>query len=721
MARRPVLAALADRLGILAQYLDVHGRQQPTTDATRVHLAKVMGFDATSEAAAGRALQQLEGEAETEVIEPVRVVRTTSPEAARLPVRPLLGSPSRYEIELVDEHGARQHAEGHLPRRRGRRIWLDLPRRPDCGYHTLRLSLVAGGVRRSAEQRLIVCPESCMTVAEITGGRPLYGFWTNLYTVRSERNWGIGDLTDLRELLAWAGGHGAGFVGINPLHALRIRSGEISPYSPVSRLYRSMVYLDVAALPELSESDEARDLLNSPDLRTELAGLRRADQLDYARVMAVKEQILVVLHQTFARNHQGRDTPRGRAYERYRVRHGRTLTDFATFRVLERHFAGQPGRTADWHTWPVEYRDPTSDAVRAFRHEHARDIDFHFYIQFGLDEQLAGAAARGRAAAMPIGVYGDLAVGTGASGSDPWMFPHLFADGAHIGAPPDDQYPEGQDWGLPPIDPRQLKADRYDYWIALVRNALEHCGGLRIDHVMGLFRQYWVPVGDPAASGGYVRYPAHDLLGILALESRRQGALVIGEDLGTVPRGLPALLARWGILSSDLLYFERTGRSFNPSSAYSNRALVTANTHDHVPLAGFWQGRDLTLRHRTGLIPSDEELARARAERERDRRALVRRLAAEGIVGADATLDSPVDLCAAVYAFVSRTPAPLIGIALDDLGGEVDPVNIPSVTKERYPSWSRRMGVSREQLTRDPSVRRVLDAVANRRTTRAGA
>jgi 4-alpha-glucanotransferase len=308
---------------------------------------------------------------------------------------------------------------------------------------------------------------------------------------------------------------------------------------------------------------------------------------------------------------------------------------------------------------------------------------------------------------MPLGLYQDLAIGASPSGSDVWASPGLFVDGACVGAPPDPLGPEGQNWGLPPVNPQALQADGYRYWTALIRGSLQHAGALRIDHVLGLFRQFWIPDGMTGAEGAYVRYPTDDLLGVLALEATRAGALVVGEDLGTVPPEVPPTLARRGVLSSKVLYFERDeDGGFRSPRHYPRTALATANTHDLAPLAGWWRGRDLVLRRAVGLLHDDDALAEAEAERARDRDALVALLVEEGILHDATTRDvSELAVRAGVHTLLRRSPSWLVGLSLDDLVGETEPVNVPGVGPDGFPSWQRRLSVTLEEMADDRGVR----------------
>ena len=364
-------------------------------------------------------------------------------------------------------------------------------------------------------------------------------------------------------------------------------------------------------------------------------------------------------------------------------------------------------------------RDYTTEATQTAALELAHRIDFHRWLQFETDRQLGTAAARARAAGMRIGLYQDLAIGVSPAGADAWMFPELLVHGVSIGAPPDPYAADGQNWGLPPLDPRVLRRTGYRYFIECVRSAFGHSGALRIDHVMGLFRLFWIPDGRSGTEGAYVRYPAHDLLGILALESARHHGLVVGEDLGTVPRGVPRALQRWGVLSSKVLLFERDRRGrFRASKRYPPLALATATTHDLPTITGYWGERDIDLRMAVGLISSDAEVKRARRERNDERTALVDRLAAERVLPAPKAPQSPAELRGAVHAFLCRTPSRLVGLALDDLAGELDPVNLPGVGSDKHPSWTRKMRQPIEVIMASDDVQAALRCDGRRRAAR---
>lgn len=714
-AAGPALRALADRVGIIPEYRDQTGREMRTTsDETRVALLAAMGIDGSTEERAQQALDRIADEERAELLEPVRVVPLRD-DTGSIEVAMRVGGasgPVEWTLELREEGGGVHRAGGRTTPDGDGRLRVALPARPELGYHQLRATTRTGEGERSAEQSLIVVPPACPSPEELLKGQRVFGITANLYTVRSAKNWGIGDFGDLVALLRWGASVGAAFVGVNPLHALRNSGWDVSPYSPVSRLFRNPIYIDVEGIPGYAQSSAVREIVNTAQFRAELARVRASDRVDYERVMALKKPVLRALHGAHLRGPRSRNPE----WREWIESGGEALESFATFAALSEHLGrdGDGSGGENWRDWPEEYRDPRSKAVRRFRELHDDEIDFHRWLQFVIDQQLAIAAKGAKGAGMAIGLYQDLAIGTSPNGSDLWACPELFVRGASIGAPPDPYSATGQNWGLPPIDPRALKRQRYQYWIGLIRSSMKHGGALRIDHVMGLFRQFWIPEGKSGSDGAYVRFPSEELIGILALEATRAGALVVGEDLGTVPDDVPPAMRRWRLLSSKVLYFERGDQgSFRPASSYDGSALATANTHDMPTLEGFWRSRDVELRRKVGLIESDHDAERARADREGEKRALLEALTGEGVLPHDVAAElsrgdaSPAaraTLRGAVHEFLCRTPSALVGLALDDIVGEGEPVNVPGVGHDRFPSWTRRLSMPLEELATDPAV-----------------
>jgi 4-alpha-glucanotransferase len=694
---------LALALGILPSYFDVHGNVRPTSDSTRVALLSAMGFDVSSDENARESLERLRNEERSRILEPVAVAEIGTEASQQLVVQlpEATASRVRWQLEVIEESGVVHHTEGELPQGTSWRMTLPLPRLM-TGYHDVRLALLGSGISTSAVQKFIVVPGHCFPHTDVVGTQGAFGLVANLYGTKRDGDWGVGDLRTLAMLLDWSADVGGSFVGVNPLHAIRNRGTEVSPYSPISRLFRNPLYIDVASVPEWSMA-LVREQCENPADSALIEAMCDARQIDYARAWAVKRACLERLHRAF-RDHA--DEAQRETYATWRASREPALTEFATFCALQdEHIAD-----TDWRSWPREHRNSQSDVVRRWRDEHHDEVDFHRWMQWTMDRQLAEAQAHGRSRGLSIGLYQDLAIGTNGGGSDAWSFGDLFVQGVNIGAPPDPYSESGQDWGLPPINPRRLRERAYDYWIQLLRGAFANAGALRIDHVMGLFRLFWIPWGRSGTEGAYIRYPSDELLGILALESQRHRAIVVGEDLGTVPPEVPIALEKWGILSSSVMMFMRTDDGgFRPGKEYPSRALATATTHDMAPLEGFWSGSDIALRVQLGLSPAEDE-DQLRSERQREKRHLLARLRDEGVGDASSERleDGGVALRAAVHAFVSRTPAALVGFSLDDLAGEDEPVNVPGVGPDRFPSWTKRMRMSVEGMRESSAVEAAL-------------
>jgi len=589
---------------------------------------------------------------------------------------------------------------------------LVLPELP-VGYH--RLALESGG--RAAEVQLIAAPTSCYLPPGLQPGARSWGVTTQLYWLRSGRNWGIGDFTDLAELSRRAAGFGAATIGLNPLHALfAAEPRHISPYSPSSRVYLDYLYIDVTAVPGFADGAAAP---------AALAAAQASELVDYAAVAALKRPVLEALFRRFRSRDLGSDgrarTPFGEAYLAFQRDGGAALAAFATFEALHEQFMQREGGGFSWHEWPAAMRDPNSPEVRAFAAKRRERVEFFQWLQWEADRQLAAAAEAGRRSGLALGLYRDLAVGVDPHGSEAWADQQLVAPGAAIGAPPDPLSRAGQDWGLAPFSPLALKRRGFAPFIAALRANMRNAGILRIDHVMGLQRLYWIPRGKPATAGAYVDYPLGDLLRLVALESHRQACAVIGEDLGTVPDGFRETMRAANVLSYRIFAFERRdGGRFVPPQDYPPLAAASAATHDLATLKGFWVSRDIAWRRRLGTYPDAAAAAAEAADRDHARRELLEALAAEGLLPrerfseflpADGEPVFTAELGNAVHAFLARSQARLMLVQVEDIAGECEQANLPG-TSTGHPNWCRRMAQSLEAILAGADFVRVAAAVA---------
>lgn len=529
-----------------------------------------------------------------------------------------------WPAEVVTEDGAVLPAPGALP--------ADLA----AGYHTLR------ALEDGSETRLIVSPGHCRQAR-----RRGWGWAAQLYAVRSRLSWGLGDLADLRELGRWAAGLGAAALVLNPLDApLPLVPQEPSPYYPSSRRFRSPLYVRIEEVPGAGTLGERLAPLAAAG-----RALNERRLIERDTVYELKMRALEELFAAFA------DSPE---FQRFRAAGGEELADYAAFCALSEVHGGP------WRAWPAELRHPRSEAVCRFRTERECRVRFHEWLQWLLDRQLAAAAGE-------IGLIHDLPIGVQADGADAWAWQDAFAVDISVGAPPDPFNQAGQDWAMPPFDPWRLRAAGYEPFVRTLRAAFGHAAGLRIDHVMGLFRLFWIPAGSGPAEGVYVRYPHRDLLDILALESERAAAFVVGEDLGTVEDAVREELAERLILSYRLLWFEE-----RPPAEYRPESLAALTTHDLPTLAGIWEGGD----------PD-------RSVRERLRRN----------AGVAEDLDT-CEVAEAAYRALAASPSRLLAATLEDALCVAERPNKPGTTTE-WPNWSLALPLSLEELRRAPLPERL--------------
>jgi 4-alpha-glucanotransferase len=632
------LRRTAEARGIVTSFTDAGGRRYEVSDATLEAVLAAMG--PAPEPAAWP---------------PVVVART----GRSATWKPPPGEPATLVLGTGQERPLPAELPGDLP----------------PGWHR-----VEG---RTGATTLVVAPGRCHLPAGLEVGGRAWGWAAQLYAVRSRASWGIGDLGDLAGLLAATAPLGAGFALLNPLHAAL--PGEPSPYNPSSRVFRNPLYLRIEDVPELAALD--------PHDRARVAALAGAgwdlngrDRIDRPAVYQLKDEALRLAHGALARLPGRRD-----GLAAYR---GATpnLERFATFCALQ-HVHGQ-----DWRDWPAAYRHPGRPEVASFGRQHHQEADYHAWLQWLLDEQLAAAGAT----RAQLGVVNDLAIGFSPNGFDAWSFQDELAPGMSVGAPPDPLGPHGQDWGLPAFVPDRLAAGGYGPFAQTIRAGLAHAAGLRIDHVMGLFRLFWIPDGAEPAEGTYVRYPADDLLGVLALESAAAGALVVGEDLGTVEPGVRERLAAEGVLSYRLAWFEQDPDGRRRRAAdYPRLALAATTTHDLPTVAGFFTGSDLDHLCDIGVATPG---GATRADQEAQRESLCRLLEDEGLL-APGERSVPA-IVATLYGFLARTPCMLVAATLEDAVEAQDRPNVPGTIDQR-PNWSLPLPVVLDDLAADPRVRRL--------------
>ncbi len=683
-----LLDHLARSRGIGDAYYDYRGELKQVTPATKKAILTVMGCQVNDADALAREIAELDAAR-------WRTLRVGLEEhgAARLDAQRLPAANQSAPLTGVRSSDLTEAERCELEGRWLTRRLLVLPDDLPLGYHVLRARVRDGS---EGQCTLVVAPGRCYEPAVLSRGRRLWGVAVQLYTLRSASNWGIGDFADLESVVRSCAPHGASFVGLNPLHALfPSNPAHSSPYSPSTRHFLNVLYIAVESLPEFEECPDARRIVEAVAFQRELERLRSVDSVDYGGVAHAKLPVLALLFEHFRREHLDRDSVRAQAFRAFERERGEPLRLHALHDAIDAHMRGEdPQRHWGWPAWPPQLRDPRHPGVREFEAEHTESVQFHCWLQWLADEQLRSVQELARELGMPIGLYGDYAVGVNPGGSETWSDQDVYRMGAGIGAPPDALALKGQDWGIPPLDPHALIAERYRPFRDLVSANMRHFGALRLDHVMALFRQWWVPAGLGATNGGYVHYPIDDLMSVLALESARHRCLVVGEDLGTVPDEMRRAMAEFAVYSYKVLLFEKQhdGRFKRPGE-YSRRAIATVTTHDLPTLRGYWEGRDIELRDRLQLFPGEEIRLRVIEERLHDRAQLLAALEDAGLCPQDCDAAAPkfdAALASAVHVYLAKSTAALVVLQIEDLLGMADPVNVPGTSHE-HANWQRKV------------------------------
>lgn len=713
MKQDNALKQVAEMARIADSYVSAWGDEAKVADETIRRLLASLGYDTTNDETL---LKSAEKKHKQEVLASVQVVRDGEP----IEVVLNLGASAReseFSWRLDTEQG--EVLEGYLQsqivrdeRKEGGPLVFALPSDIAWGYHKLTISRK----RRKApyEMTLIVTPKACYKQDSIVDGKKMWGPSVQLYTLRTQHNWGIGDFGDLKQLVADIASRGGDFVGLNPIHSLFPANPEgASPYSPSSRRWLNILYIDVSSVPEFSLSIEAQQKVGSAEFQQRLQKARESHWVNYSEVADLKMSVLPQLFTEFKKRHLDKNSERAQAFLAFVEEGGESLIHQAAFDALHAQLHAQDANIWGWPVFPEELRKFENRAVQDFIEQNQDQVHLYMYLQWVADIQIKEAQALAEEKGMSVGLYRDLAVGVADSGSETWADEGNLVMDASIGAPPDILGPLGQNWGLPPLNPQVLQATGYDAYIKLLRANMKHCGALRIDHVLGLLRLWWIPKGENATQGAYIYYPVEDMLAILALESHRHQCSVIGEDLGTVPDEIVDILRDAGVHSYKVFFFETSeddGGFISPAH-YAEQSMSALCTHDMPTLRGFWHCDDLKMGQELGLYPDAKQLEGLFASRLECKQGILDSVAWHGYlpegVGRDAQY-VPMDsyLAEALQLHVAAGSSTLLSIQLEDWLEMDKPVNIPG-TVDEYPNWRRKLSMNLDEVFAHEGVNRI--------------
>ncbi|PKG40248.1 4-alpha-glucanotransferase [Psychromonas sp. Urea-02u-13] len=592
---------------------------------------------------------------------------------------------------------------------------VDLPQ----GYHLLEV-FEKGNEEALTSMSFIITPSACFTPKAMQEGKKIWGSSVQLYCIKSENNWGIGDFSDLKVLLQKTADHGGDFIGLNPIHALfPAQPNNASPYSPSSRKWLNVLYTDLTNVAEFKSDQALQSTVNSPEFNDKLSSLRDSQWVDYQGVTELKLAILRTLFSTLNKGDKNTEK-RLSAFNEYVALKGDALLQQAAYDALQFKFLAEDESLWGWPVWPEAFHAYQSEASQTWIEDNKQEVLFWCYCQWVTELQLEEADQLAKSLGMTLGIYRDLAVGVGKGSSEIWANHSVYCEEISVGAPPDILGPLGQSWGLPPMSPDQLYKSAYQPFIELLQSNMSHCGALRIDHVMALLRLWWVPDNATAEAGAYIYYPVQDLLNLLALESQRNQCLVIGEDLGTVPEGIDVLLEEAGVYSYKVFFFEQAddGGYISPAH-YKNQAMAALSTHDMPTIKGYWHCDDLYLGKELGLYPDAEALAVLMENRVYCKQQILNSLHGHDSLpvayNRDATqtgMDQTLNF--ALQTHLAKGTSALLSLQLEDFLEMEVPVNVPG-TSDEYRNWQRKLSHNIEQIFDNEQIKTLLDNLTTAR------
>lgn len=688
------LYTLARRAGLLLRWSDYLGNERSVDADVVRHVLNALQLPANNAADVDDSLERLDVAALLTLPEMI-VGRTDRP--TLLP--PALQAQAQQPLRLHLEHGPVIEITTEMDAA-GRVV---LPCITQAGYHRLETD--------GAALTLAMAPTHGFTLTDIGGPdgqtRRRWGLSAQLYGLRRDQDFGVGDYAALGDLARSAAARGADALAISPTHALfGADASHFSPYSPSSRLFLNALHIDV---DDIVSEQALQAWIGELGLGAELSRLRNLELIDWSATARAKMQILRKIWSQLGPRWVDSEHVLAKSFRAFRQQGGVALEDHACFEALHAELFGHDAKLWHWHNWPQAFRDPHGNAVADFAAQHVDTINFHVFLQWLAAKGFSAAQRHAREAGMAIGLIADLAVGTATGGSHVWSQQQDFLMGLAVGAPPDAINTHGQNWGLTTFSPLALRTRSYAPFVDILRAALRHSGGLRIDHILGIRRLWVTPDGVPATAGVYLSYPEQDLLSLIALESTRHRAIVIGEDLGTVPQGFSAMLSDAGLLGMQVLWFQRDQSFFIEPARWSAQALATTSTHDLPSVAGWWQGRDIEWHQQVGMLPPDRSIDEQLVERAHDRHMLWGALSYAGVAAGEqpaATDTTPV--VDAALQFVASTPAPLAIFPFEDICGLGEQPNLPG-TIDQHPNWRRRLPDTGTAMLARPDVERRLE------------
>lgn len=586
----------------------------------------------------------------------------------------------------------------------------------DYGYYFL----VIKANKKTYRVRLIISPKTAYQ-PPLLNQKKAWGLNIQLYSLRSQQNWGIGDFGDLRYLIEQATKQGADFIGINPLHLMYSAVPEwASPYSSSSRRWLNPIYLDIQALPEFKFSKVAQEWFTSAEVQSQVVALRESELVDYSAVTALKQTALLQLFEFSKRSKSAQIIQRRDAFKQFMQAQGDALLLQGLFEVLDHqsHETEPTELDIGWLGWRDEWKQLTATEQKVFFKKYQKQIEFYAWQQWLMEEQLKEIKACCQSCGMELGIYGDLAVNSSRGSVDVWSDPDLYFVNASVGAPPDPLGPVGQNWNLPPYNPEELKARGFQPFIEMLRTNMQHFGILRIDHVLGLFRLWLIPEGKTAVDGVYVHYPFDAFMAILAIESQRNRCLVIGEDLGTVPDEVRSKLNEFQVFSYFVLYFEQRNNQFPLGHEFPLKAFATIGTHDVPSLQSFWHCVDLNLFNQLGVLQGDV-LQQKYEQRVIDKQALLNSLHRDQFLpphyeGDALSMAMHAHLNYVIHQYLAKSRTQLIGVQLENLLSQEVSFNLPGTDRE-YPNWRKKLSCSLDVMFNDENITSFLRTISQAR------